>query len=214
MNQLISDLRALPPKRPLTYGESLYILGAQAARVRAWAAAWANREEPALNLIWLLRQRAVPAHLVPSYRLGEQSGLTTDRISGRLEMYVNQSEPRVRQRFSLLHEFKHVLDFTDADVLHAKLGQGNPQRQGRQIELLCNEFAAQVLMPALLVKRAWYQLHDLETVAVHFNVSVEALGTRLEKLNLIGDPRPAPRTYFRRAGSLPELGSSHLPAAA
>jgi len=110
MRQLLSELRGIAPHRPLTYGESLQVARVQAARLRRWAEA----TEPDINLIWLVRQRLVPVSFVPSYKLGEQSGLTTDRVSGRLEMFVNHSEPELRQRFSLLHEFKHVLDFDDA----------------------------------------------------------------------------------------------------
>jgi hypothetical protein len=191
---LISDLRSIAPKRPLTYGESLQVARIQAARLRRWAGA----DEPDINLIWLITQRAVPVHFVPSHKLNEESGLTTDQVSGQLEVFINQHEPDLRQRFSLLHEFKHVIDFPGADTLHAKLGRGNRKLQSDMVEWIANEFAAHVLMPTALVKRTWFKLHDLATVANVFNVSVEAMATRLERLNLIGEGRPAPRTYFRR----------------
>src|SRR5262245_6671919 len=107
---LIERLRALAPKRPLTYSESVKVARWQASRLRMWDGA----HDPAINLAWLLNQRAVPVQLVASYKLGEESGLTTDQIGGKLQMFINESEPHVRQRFSLLHEFKHVLDFDDA----------------------------------------------------------------------------------------------------
>jgi Zn-dependent peptidase ImmA (M78 family) len=188
----------LAPKRPQTYGQSLQVGRLQAARLRRWAKA----DEPDVNLIWLVKQRAVPVSFVPSYKLGEQSGLTTDQVSGRLEVFINAGEPALRQRFSLLHEFKHVLDFVDAGVLHAKLGSGDAERQDGLIEAIANDFAAHVLMPTPLVKREWFAWQDVATVAAIFNVSCEAMSTRLEKLGLIGQPRPAPRMYFRRAGSL------------
>jgi Zn-dependent peptidase ImmA (M78 family) len=115
-------------------------------------------------------------------------------------MFINQNEPRLRQRFSLLHEFKHVLDFPNADILHAKLGCGNQEMQGTLVEAIANEFAGQVLMPKMLVKREWFRYQDIRTLATIFNVSMEAMATRLEKLNLIGEPRPAPRGYFRTVG--------------
>jgi len=197
--ELIAMLRAVPPKRPLTYGVSLHVVRLQAWKLRTWLDAM---DEPDLNIIWLRKQKAVPVNFVSSITLGEQSGLTSDAITGRLEMFINDAEPHVRQRFSLLHEFKHVLDWEDAHILHAKLGSGDPGRQKRQIELLCHEFAANVLMPTHLVKRLWYGLRDVTTTAAMFNVSAEAMTVRLEKLGLVGEPKPTPRVYFRCAGSL------------
>lgn len=210
MQALITELRAIAPYRSLTYGESIQLARRQAAKLREWAKA----DEPAINLIWLLNQRFVPVARVASYKLGEDSGLTTDQVDGRLQMFINQNEPLQRQRFSLLHEFKHVLDFDDAAVLHDKLGRGNPKLQADMIEWIANEFAGHVLMPTSLVKRIWFQTQNLGLSANIFDVSVEAMATRLERLNLIGEPKPAPRVYFRRTGVLPELEhvTAHLAA--
>lgn len=198
MKKLIAELRTIAPKRPLTYGESLQVARIQAARLRRWAGA----EQPDINLIWLVKQRFVPVNFVPSHKLGEESGLTTDQVSGRLEMFINQGEPLSRQRFSLLHEVKHILDFDDAPHLHAKLGRGDHKVRHTMIEAIANDFAAHVLMPTGLVKREWFAWQNLTTVAAMFNVSVEAMATRLEKLGILGQPKPAPRVYFRRIAGL------------
>lgn len=198
MAKLLSNLRALTPNRPLTYGESLQLAHLQAARFRRWVGA----DEPEINLIGLVKQQLVPVSFVPSYRLNGESGLTTNAVADKVQMFINENEPLARQRFSLLHEFKHVLDFEHADVLHAKLGRGNTKLQADMIEWICNEFAGHVLMPTALVKRSWLRLQDLPTTANLFNVSVEAMATRLERLGLIGEPKPAPRTYFRKVGNL------------
>lgn len=195
MQKLITELRAVAPRRPLTYGESLQVARIQAARLRRWA----DAEKPDMNLIWLVNQRQVPVRFVPSYKLGEESGLTTDQVRGRLEMFINDGEPKLRQRFSLLHEFKHVLDFDEAPTLHRQLGRGDHKVKGMMIEAIANEFAAHVLMPTALVKREWFAWRDLATVANIFNVSTEAMGRRLEKLGILGERKPAPRAYFRRA---------------
>lgn len=198
VSKLIDELRGIAPHRPLTYGESLQVAHFQAAHLRRWAGAL----EPDINLIWLVQQRAVPVHFVPSYRLKEESGLTTNGVNGRLQVFINQNEPSARQRFSLLHEWKHVLDFEHADTLHAKLGSGNRQIKAQMIESVCNEFVGHVLMPTVLVKRVWFKTQDLPLAATMFNVSVEAMTRRLERLGLIGEPKPAPRRYFRHAGLL------------
>lgn len=199
MFELIGKLRALTPKRPLSYGESIQVARVQAARIRTWL----DSDKPDVNLIWLRQQRALPVNFVPSYRLGGESGLTTDQISGRVEMYINEQEPHQRQRFTLLHEFKHALDFHDAPTLHARLGSGNARRQAYQIEMICNEFAAHVLMPTPLVKRAWFQTQDIDLCASLFNVSSEAMSKRLTVMGLIGAPQSTPRTYFRRTSLVP-----------
>jgi hypothetical protein len=200
MEAFLGELRAIAPKRPLSYGESLQVARVQAARLRRWAGA----DQPDINLIWLVKQRLVPVNFVPSYKLGEESGLTTDQVSGRLEMFINQGEPLCRQRFSLLHEFKHALDFDDAPHLHEQLGQGDRKIQDTLIEAIANDFAAHVLMPTPLVKREWFTWQDLATVATIFNVSTEAMARRLDKLGIRGDPKPTPRVYFRRmAASVP-----------
>jgi predicted transcriptional regulator len=206
MHALIAELRDMAPNVPLSYGQSIALARMQAARIREWITERLGRDDATMNLIWLLKQRLVPVHFVPAYRLGENtSGLTTDEVDGSLQVFINEAEPRVRQRFSLLHEFKHVLDFDNSDILHSKLGWGNVAMRKQMVESVANEFAAHVLMPSVLVKRAWFELHDLPKVARLFTVSVEAMGMRLEKLNILGKPKPTPRAFFRHAGILPEL---------
>lgn len=202
MAELFRRLRAIAPKRPLTYGESLQVARIQAAKLRAWAGQWLRRDRSDINLAWLVHQEFVPVSFVGSYKLGEHSGLTTDQVTGSLAMFINGNEPEVRQRFSLLHETKHALDWDDAHLLHGKLGSGIEKKRKDQIELVCNEFAGCVLMPTGLIKREWFAWRDVETVANIFNVSTEAVTCRLEKLGILGEPKPVSRVYFRRASSL------------
>jgi len=68
--------------------------------------------------------------------------LATILEGGRVQIYISEIEPAVRQRFSLLHEPKHAIDFDDYDILTSHFGSDNPERQKIQVELLCNEFAA------------------------------------------------------------------------
>lgn len=197
MKALIAELRALSPKRAQTFGMLLQVARMQAWKIRERVG---MAQTPAINLIWLRDQQAVPVSRVPSYQLNDESGLTTDAVSGELEIYINTNEPLVRQRFTLLHEFKHALDFFDTDVLYARLGSGNPKRRSAQIERLANEFAAYVLMPTMLVKRTWFASQDVERLARQFCVSAEAMTTRLERLGLVDRPKPTSRTFFRRVG--------------
>lgn len=199
---LISVLRSYAPRRPLTYGESLQVARRQAAYVRRWARA----DEPDINLIWLLEQKVVPVVFVPSYKLGQESGLTTNAVGGKLTIFLNHQEIPTRRRFSALHEMKHWIDWDDADVLHAKLGAGgDPDLRKQMIEWIANEFAAHVLMPTMLVKRAWFRCQDRPTMANLFNVSLEAMDKRLKRLGLVPEPESTrPRTYFRSGSVAPD----------
>jgi Zn-dependent peptidase ImmA (M78 family) len=204
MLALLADWRALIPHRPLTYGESLHGARLQAEQVRKRAM---QGDALAINLIWFIKQAAVPVSFVSSYKLGEESGLTTDKVDGRVRVFINDNEPRLRQRFSAAHELKHVIDFPLANTLHAKLGRGDKQLQHDLIERIANEFAAHVLMPTMHVKRLWFKHQHIGTLAKRFDVSVEAMATRLEKLGLIGETKTQPRMYFRRPGHIAELPS-------
>ena len=194
MATLVAEMRSLAPKRPLSYGESLQVARLQASRLRRLL----DIDKPDINLIWLVKQREYPVHFVASHKLGEESGMTTNAVGGKVRMFINEGEPDVRQRFSLLHELKHVLDFDDADLLHKRLGSGVAKRREQQIEWICNEFAACVLMPTALVKQTWYRAQDVSLAAGVFNVSPEAMSTRLERLGLRDKEQRSFKSYFRR----------------
>lgn len=194
MQTLIEHWRSLVPgQRPLTYGELLQSAQVQAHHFRALA----DTDRLDINLIWLVEQTVVPINFVRSYVLGGESGLTTDEPDDILRVFINENEPFVRQRFSLLHEWKHVLDFPDHERLYRDLGQGDQEKHYTLREAVANEFAAHVLMPTHLVKELWLKTPDLLLLATLFNVSTEAIKRRLEKMGLIGDPQPRPRKYFR-----------------
>jgi hypothetical protein len=195
MRKLVADLRAMAPSRSFSYGESLQVARVQAARLRGRLG---TTDMPEFDLSWLIQQSFIPVNFVPSHELKEESGLTTNARGGKLQIFLHEREPDVRQRFSVLHEFKHALDFENFDVLYSRLGSGSADRHGQQIELICNEFAAQVLMPADLVKRLWLTLRDIESVALHFYVSPEAMRTRLTRLGFID--RPVRKQFLRRVG--------------
>jgi Zn-dependent peptidase ImmA (M78 family) len=127
------------------------------------------------------------------------SGATTFS-KGRYLILVNGGDSLQRRRFTLAHEWKHLLDYAAADLIHAGLGRGDSQRQARQIEEIANYFAACLLMPKALLRRAWTSgLQDPEALAGLFDVSIEAMQIRLTYLGFINDEPDRPlKTYFRR----------------
>jgi hypothetical protein len=183
MRDLISYWRSFKPDRPPTYGQSLQYGREQAYYVRALA----DDNNLAIDVQWLFEQSAVPVEQVPSYMLSENSGLTTDQPDGKLRIFINANEPYVRQRFSILHEWKHAIDYYNQQFLYARIGRNEDDRHDR-IEAIANDFAAHVLMPTSLVTQVWFDTRDIAAAASAFNVSYEAMRTRLEALGLIKRP--------------------------
>lgn len=191
---IVKELRALIPDRPLTLGES-YTLAEKQAN---YALQLTNQTVPGVALDWIFELPKVEVHVVPRFKMDGFSGLTTFS-RGRYVVMVNKNESHAHRRFTLAHELKHVLDYTAAPVIHRALGHGDTDRQGHQIENICNAFAACLLVPRSWLKRAWASgIQDVSALAGLFNVSEEAMAKRFRFLGFIDDdPRPA-RAYFRR----------------
>lgn len=202
MTELIELWRSLAPQRALSYADSIELARTQAHYIRAWAD---QKNQPELNLIWLLDQQVIPVNFAPPHVLEEQSGMTTDLIDNQLQILISYGEPRVRQRYTFMHEWKHALDFPMSPEIYRNLGTGDADKRHGQIEAIANEFAAHVLMPTELVRHHWYQHPNIRQLAELFNVSTEAMSRRLTKLGLLGDPPKRPRAKFRKVSLLSDM---------
>ena len=192
MTSAIASLRALVPHRALTVVEAVH---------------FAERQAGKLLELSDLTQPPVPDGIITSlprirveriYPLAV-SGVTR-WIKGRWVIVLNAGEPAVRQRFSLAHEFKHVLDsaFDQGRLLYPPLlGMTSEQ----QTEASCDQFAACLLMPRPWVKRAWGNgVQDSRDLAQLFEVSLQAMQFRLLSLGLTEPtPRCGRRIYYRSA---------------
>ena len=170
-------LRAKAPRRALR--------SAEAAQVAEWQAT-------ALLELAQLQAPPTPSHLIselPRVLVRTDDDLPvsgcTSWQAGRWLIVLNGSEPLVRQRFSLAHEYKHVIDHRFRDVLYV-------DRPGlsaaAQAERAADCFAACLLMPRNWVKQAWadghQHLHGLSGLCHLFNVSAPAMARRLDDLGL------------------------------
>jgi Zn-dependent peptidase ImmA (M78 family) len=100
---------------------------------------------------------------------------------GRWLILLNGAMTRGRQRWSLAHELKHILDHPFVTFLY-------PQDSTELAELACEYFAACLLMPGRWLRRAWAQgTRDPRTLARRFGVTQAAVKVRLLQLGLI-DP--------------------------
>jgi hypothetical protein len=177
---LLERLRALVPDRSLTATEARFIAERQAGL--------------------LLDELGIEMPAVPHQLLAElpflivarrsdlpTSGLTTRTDSGWV-VVLRSSEAEVRQRFSLAHELKHVLDDPFIGRLYPRLGRASADERAERI---CDYFAACLLMPRSWLTRDWCGgLQNLARLAGRYRVSRRAMEVRLTELGLL---EPIPR---------------------
>lgn len=203
-SSLLHQLRRLMPRRPLTRAEAFRIAELQASR--------------------LLQLHGIDQPGVPTELLTElpyiQAVVRTDApeaVSGgtvwirpRWLIVLSAADCPERLRFSLFHEFKHILDHGQAETIYAKAGS---ERSLHLAEQVADYFAACALMPRRLVKRVWGQRHqDLDELAVQFGVSRQAMQYRIDQLKLT---EPRPRCGYRHStASFTSSASGSHPLAA
>src|SRR5712691_6267477 len=143
---VLAMLRALVPQRPLSPSETLRIAELQANRLLEH---------------FQIGTAAVPEEVIselPRIRVVRENGLP---ISGSAHwdgrfwvIAISADEHPLRQRFSIAHEAKHVIDHTTKDWLY----RDRPfQTAHEQAERVADYFAACLLMPKRVVKRAWFE---------------------------------------------------------
>jgi Zn-dependent peptidase ImmA (M78 family) len=94
-------------------------------------------------------------------------------------IYVNNSSTKTRQIFTLFHELAHLLFHTSGiDTLEDRYIPKLPEQQ-RRIEILCNRFAAEFLVPEAAFNQAMasrdHSERAAEQVAERFHVSREVI---------------------------------------
>ena len=171
---VLALLRGLVPQRQLTFNEALRIAELQANHLLEHfsidTAAVPDEIVSELPRIKIERERSLPV-----------SG--SAHWNGRYWVItLCADEHRSRQRFSLMHEFKHVLDHTTKDFLY----QDRPTSSAyEQAERVADYFAACLLMPKRVVKRLWFEgPQSVEGLAEKLRVSPAAARYRLDQLGL------------------------------
>lgn len=116
-------------------------------------------------------------------------GLVVELETGAV-IGVNKDHAPTRQRFTMAHELGHHL-LRHIDTFHLDLGgELSPIASGVhpdydwRAERAANEFAASLLMPASMVRRAAASTSDVVTLAAQFKVSPAAMGFRLTALRI------------------------------
>jgi len=115
-------------------------------------------------------------------------------VKGRWVIELNADEAYVRNRWTLAHELKHILDHPFIDRLYPDLVRFD---SGQRAERAADVFAACLLMPRPMLKRFWGNgFQDVAVLADLFSVSRQAMTYRLQNLGL-AEPAPRHRPYHR-----------------
>jgi len=196
----LASLRSLVPSRALCFAEALRLADLQATKLRTLLDitddAFPEDAIADLPRIRIVRRRIPTSGM--SYWDGQEWIIA-----------LNSREPEARQRFTLLHEYKHIVDHGRTDRLYTGTRSTTAEKQAEQV---ADYFAGCALMPRVLVKRAWTTGHQTpEALADIFQVSPRAAEVRVTQLGLT-DPTPrcqaatsptwgrgTPRRYFRTA---------------
>jgi Zn-dependent peptidase ImmA (M78 family) len=178
MSNVISRLRDVVPIRPLTQAEGLRVAEQQAAKLLFLSEV--DRPPVPESIITELPRIQVE-RMTPSPAHG-----ATQWSRGRWLIVINGADALGRQRFSLAHEFKHILDNPFISILYPDLRQRSHRDRAEHV---CDHFAACLLMPRPWVNSIWSSgMHDMRRLARLFNVSQEAMEVRLLQVGLIEPP--------------------------
>ena len=176
---VLGSLRAvIPERRDITFAEALRIAELQANKLLE---RHGIREYPVpRELIAELPKIAVRygSHLV--------SGASYwDAKAGNWIIQLSRADSWQRRRFTLAHEYKHIIDHGRQDLLY----RGTRQTAAAlQAEHAADYFAGCLLVPRRLLKRAWGNgIQRTADLARLFQVSEQAVGVRLRQCGLMED---------------------------
>ncbi len=169
----ITQLRAMMPLRPLTPQEAFQVAELQASKLLRLAEV--NEAPTSESVI-----TALPRLEVARVPLADSG--SSQWVDGKWLISVNAYEGYVRNRFTLFHEFKHILDHPFIDRIYPTLvAMTHEQRRER----VADYFAACTLAPKRILKRVWGQgVHDVHELAHLFQMSPQAMNYRLQQTGL------------------------------
>lgn len=177
MASVLGELRGLCPDRALPPWDTRQVAERQAARLLSRLGVTAPPvPDEVIGGLPYVRVRYVRAHAL-------SATARWSKAQRRWVILVNADDTVGRQRFSLAHEFKHVIDHVSAKNVYR-------DRAGRsaylQSERAADYFAAALLMPKAWIKRAYFDqgIHDERVLARMFDVSVAAMRVRIDQLGL------------------------------
>jgi hypothetical protein len=216
MPSVLRTLRELMPIRMLTLSEAMQRAELQAARFLS------------LQGITFPNVPSEIVTLLPKIEVQLSSDMPASGSShwedGRWLINLNQFDHPTRQRFSLLHEYKHIVDHVFGNYIKDSVVKGETETHVQLAERVADHFAACVLMPKGWVKTAFCsRTQKISELAELFDVSPKAMNFRLTQLGLTSidrclaprtgrpslfeerPPRLSRRRYYRSLPSIPTI---------
>lgn len=197
-NTTIQAVRSLLPMRSVTDLEARKLAELQAKRAHEL---FGITEPPVdVGVIIDLPRVEVVVDIMPPTHSGH-----TAFERGKWVIHVNRLESTNRRRFTLAHEFKHIIDHQLRSVLYQDL----PMRSSEdRVEDICDYFAGCFLVPGPWLKSLWYGgQQNIRELARLFRVSEACMTVRLAQTGLLETgyrySDSTVHAYFRRASSAP-----------
>lgn len=182
-HSVLTQLRRVVPRRDgVTFDEALRIAELQAIRLQELLG---TQDVTETELSSLPRIRIVREPLATS---GSSHWNGHEWI-----ICLNQTDSLARQRFTLLHELKHIIDHGDGHWLYRTNRTTSAEVMA---ERAADYFAGCALVSKRDLKAAWGNgLQQPEVLAEHFGVSQHAMQVRLNQTGLsrVVDREPSPR---------------------
>jgi len=192
---VLATLRRLHPNRPLDLNDALWLAELQANRLLQLRGA--AHDVPVATTIVTELPRITVEH-DPDLPADAASGCSDwDYQRRSWVISLNPTEPRRRRRFTVLHEYKHILDHGSPGI--RKTGSATPSFQRPPAEVAADYFAGCVLMPKRLLTAAYYDgIQHPADLAELFDVSEPAIRVRLNQIGLGETPqRSIARSAYR-----------------
>jgi hypothetical protein len=201
-DSVLARLRRLSPHRPLQLSEALWRAELQANRLLQLCRAAADVPIPTTIVTEL--PRIIVEH-DPDLAATAASGCSDwDYRRRSWVISLNGSEPRRRQRFTVLHEYKHIIDHGSPGILPSRYPLPRPAA-----EIVADYFAGCVLIPKRLLTAAYYDgIQSPADLAQLFDVSKEAIRVRLVQVGLA-----EPHVAVHRRSATPLRGARYYRAA-
>lgn len=171
----IAEVRRLSPRRPLAPWEARSLAERQAHRLHALLGV-TEPPFPEQGIEYLPR-------LEVRYRRARRLAGALSWQDGKWRIVINRDDSWGRQRFTLSHELKHLIDHPVQRTLYRDSRFGTADALA---ESAADYFAACLLMPKAWLKRCYYDdgFQDPTVLARQFRVSAQAMRFRFDQLGL------------------------------
>lgn len=185
-HSVLATLRSVVPRRAVSFGDALRVAEIQASKLLAVLDQLEPDEVPLELVTSLPRIRIVRDDRLP------ESG-TSFWNGQEWIIAVHPDDSRVRQRLTIFHEYKHIVDHGYQHLLYTGSHNADAARQAEQV---ADYFAGCVLASRRMLKRAWGEgIQQPARLAQLFGMSEVAVRVRLEQIGLTESRARCRSTY-------------------